>query len=414
MWLFYARCGMRSLLMSNTSELVALAKSSLYPNYRQPELVFSHGRGAELFDLEGRRYIDLFAGIAVSALGHAHPRLIQAISEQAGRLLHLSNYYYNEPNLRLAQRLCALSHMDRAFFCSSGTEAIEALLKLGRRHFWAQGQQQRVRLIAFEKAFHGRTLGALAATGQPSYQEGFGPLSPTTHVPFGDLRAVEGALGDDVFGVLVEAVQGEGGVTPAPEGFLQGLRALTERAGVLLLADEVQTGVGRLGTFLGFQSFGVEPDAIALAKGLGGGVPIGAMLCKASLAGALPPGSHGSTFGGSPLASAAANALLDVMQETNLMQQVSEQGEHLGQALARLAKKHSKVAEGARGRGLLQALVFKPGVDVRAIVETLREHGVLLTVAGGVALRFTPPLNIERELLDEGLAIIDQVLGELA
>src|SRR5690606_29757390 len=194
-------------------------------------------------------------------------------------------------------------------------------------HFWAQDQKQRVRLIAFNKAFHGRTLGALAATGQPSYQEGFGPLSPTTHVAFGDLEAEERAMGDDVFGVLVEAVQGEGGVTPARDGFLQGLRALTERAGALLRADEVQTGVGRVGTFLGFQSFGVEADAIALAKGLGGGVPIGAMLCKAPLVDALPPGSHGSTFGGSPLASAAANAVLDVMQETNLMQQVSEQGE---------------------------------------------------------------------------------------
>ncbi|MCA9631477.1 MAG: acetylornithine transaminase, partial [Myxococcales bacterium] len=349
---------MRSAPMSNTSELVQLAKASLYPNYRQPDLVFGHGRGAELFDLDGKRYIDLFGGIAVSTLGHAHPRLVAAISEQAGKLLHLSNYYYNEPNVRLAGRLCRLTNMERAFFCSSGTEAIEAMLKLARRHFWASDQKQRVRVIAFEKAFHGRTLGALAATGQPSYQEGFGPLSPTTHVPFGDLDAVKAAMDDDVCAIIVEAVQGEGGVTPAPDGFLQGLRALTTQTGTLLLGDEVQTGVGRCGTFLGFQSFGVEPDAIALAKGLGGGVPIGAMLCKPFLIDALPPGSHGSTFGGSPLASAAANAVLDVMEETQLLEQVHAQGAYLGKQLAKLAEKHSKVAAGARGRGLLQALVL--------------------------------------------------------
>lgn len=414
MWPPPAGWGMRSAAMSNTSELVQVAKASLYPNYRQPDLVFGHGRGAELFDLDGKRYIDLFAGIAVSTLGHAHPKLVAAISEQAGKLLHLSNYYYNEQNVLLAERLCRLTNMERAFFCSSGTEAIEAMLKLARRHFWANDQKDRVRVIAFNKAFHGRTLGALAATGQPSYQEGFGPLSPTTHVNYGDLDAVKAAMGDDVCGIIVEAVQGEGGVTPAPEGFLQGLRELCTNAGVLLLGDEVQTGVGRCGTFLGFQSFGVEPDAIALAKGLGGGVPIGAMACKPFLIDALPPGSHGSTFGGSPLASAAANAVLDVMAETQLMDHVSKLGAYLGQQLSNLAEKHSKIAAGARGRGLLQALVLKEGVDARGVVEALRDKGVLVTVAGGVALRFTPPLNIEQPLLDEALKIVDEVLGGVA
>lgn len=398
---------------TSTSELVQAAKRSLYPNYRQPDIIFSHGRGAELFDLEGARYIDLYAGIAVSALGHAHPRLTRAISEQAGRLLHLSNYYYNEPNVRLAARLCELAGMDRAFFCSSGTEAVEAMLKLARRHFYSTGKKERVRVIAFEHAFHGRTLGALAATGQPSCREGFGPLSPTTHVPYGALGRVEQALGDDVCAVIVEAVQGEGGVLPAPPGFLAGLRELTTRAGVLLLADEVQTGVGRLGHFLGFQRYGVTPDAVALAKGLGGGVPIGAMLCRPALSAALPPGSHGSTFGGSPLASAAAGAVLDELEASSLIQRAETEGVFLAEALQGIAERHPQVVELARGAGLLQALVMKTPELAQEALKRLRAARVLVTLAGGVALRLTPPLNIERALLTEALGVIDQVLGEL-
>ncbi|MBX3182745.1 MAG: acetylornithine/succinylornithine family transaminase [Polyangiaceae bacterium] len=400
--------------VTSTQELVQAAGRSLYPNYRQPEIVFSYGQGAELFDLEGKRYIDLYAGIAVSALGHAHPRLTRAISEQAGRLLHLSNYYFNEPNIRLAERLCALTGMSRAFFCSSGTEAVESMLKLARRHFYSTGQPDRVRVIAFEHAFHGRTLGALAATGQPSYREGFGPLSPTTHLPYGDLERVKEALSSDVCAVIVEALQGEGGVLPAPPGFLEGLRELTTRAGVLLLADEVQTGVGRLGSFLGFQHFGVAPDALALAKGLGGGVPIGAMLCRAELSAALPPGSHGSTFGGGPLASAAAGAVLDEIEASDLIARARTEGAYLAEALQGLATRHSSVVRLARGVGLLQALVMKTPELAQDAMKRLRAAGVLVTLAGGVALRVTPPLNIERALLSEALEVMDRVLGEMA
>ncbi len=395
------------------SELADLGKQHLYGNYRQPPIVFARGEGCRLWDSAGKSYLDLFAGIAVSTLGHAHPALVAAVSEQAGRLLHISNYYYNEPNVHLAQRLCRATGMDRAFFCNSGTEANEALLKLARRHFFAQGKKDQCRIIAFEKSFHGRTMGALAATGQPGYRDGFGPLPGVTHVPYGDVNAVEAALGQDVAGILVEPVQGEGGVMPAPEGFLRALRALADQRQILLLADEVQTGVGRTGKFLGCMHDDVVPDAVALAKALGGGVPIGAMLCRSHLAAALPPGSHGSTFGGNPLASAAANAVLDTLDKEQLTAKAAKNGAYLANRLADLAERHSPIVIGSRGRGLLQALVLKDGIDPREMLGRLRERGVLLTAAGGCALRFSPPLVVTQAELDEGLDVVDEVLGAL-
>ncbi len=397
-------------MTESQAALVESAQQYLYPNYRQPPLVLEHGRGCELWDKSGKRYLDMYAGIAVSTLGHAHPRLVHAIAEQAGRLLHVSNYFFNEPNVRLAERLCGLTGMDRAFFCNSGAEANEAMLKLARRHFHAQGQVERFRVVAFDNSFHGRTMGALAATGQTKYRDGFGPLPGVTHVPYGDLDAVRAAMGADVAGILVEAVQGEGGVLPAPEGFLAGLRAIADEHGALLLADEVQTGVGRTGRFLAFEHDGVRPDAVALAKALGGGVPIGAMLCAHKLADALPPGSHGSTFGGNPLASAAALAVLDVMEEDQLVKRAAERGELLAARLRALADRHRDIAECARGRGLLQALVLREGVDARALMEDLRDAGLLITVAGGRALRFSPPLVVEPAQLEEAVAILDKVL----
>lgn len=394
--------------------LVESAQQHLYPNYRQPPIVFVRGLGSELWDAAGKRYLDLYAGIAVSTLGHAHPRLVRAISEQAAKLIHLSNYYYNEPNILLAAKLCELSKMDRAFFCNSGTEAIEACLKLARRHFFGMGQTERHRVIAFENSFHGRTLGALAATGQSKYREGFGPLAGVTHVPYGDLERVRQAMGDDVAAILVEPIQGEGGVLPAPRGFLGELRALTERASALLIVDEVQTGLGRTGRFLACEHDGVAPDLVALAKALGGGVPIGAMLCKSSLEAALPVGTHGSTFGGNPLASAAALAVLDVMTEDGLMQRATELGLYLTDRLNAVATRHpSKVAQ-VRGRGLLQAVVLREGYEARQVLGPLKDAGVLLTAAGDHALRFSPALTISEALLDEGAQKLDQVLGALA
>ena len=400
--------------MTTESALVEAGHTFLYPNYRQPPFVFVRGEGSWLFDASGKRYLDLYAGIAVSTLGHAHPKLTAAIAAQAGKLLHVANYFYNEPNVRLAEKLCRLTEMDRAFFCNSGTEAIEATLKLARRYFHAQGQTQRQRIIAFRNSFHGRTLGALAATGQDKYKDGFGPLPGVTHVAYGDLEAVRAAMGADVAGVLVEPVQGEGGVLAAPPGFLRELRELTSNAGALLLADEVQTGIGRTGKFLSFQHEGIQPDAIALAKALAGGVPIGAMVCKKFLEEALPPGSHGSTFGGNPLASAAALAVLDVLENDGLMAQVAVRGEELSQLLGRTASKFPKLVECARGRGLLQALVLREGVDARKVLGALQEAGVLLTIAGGQALRFSPPLIITRAELEEGVAVLDRTLSAYA
>jgi acetylornithine/N-succinyldiaminopimelate aminotransferase len=307
------------LPMTATDSLVEAGKTFLYPNYRQPSLILERGNGVHVWDSDGRHYLDFYAGIAVSILGHGHPVLARAISEQAAKLIHVSNYFFNGPNVRLAERLCGLTHMDRALFCNSGAEAIEAMLKLARRHFYERGEKERYHVIAFERSFHGRTLGALAATGQAGYRDGFGPLPGVTHVPYGDIASVKAKLDERVCAILVEPIQGEGGVLPAPVGFLEQLRELTIEHGILLLADEIQTGVGRTGRFLACEHAGVVPDAVALAKALAGGVPIGAMLCREHLAGALPPGSHGSTFGGNPLASAAALAVLDVLEKEQLL-----------------------------------------------------------------------------------------------
>lgn len=400
--------------MTTESELAEAGRTFLYPNYRQPSFVFVRGEGSQLFDASGKRYLDLYAGIAVSTLGHAHPKLTAAIATQAGKLLHVSNYFFNEPNVKLAEKLCRATGMDRAFFCNSGTEAIEATLKLARRHFHVQGQTERQRIIAFKNSFHGRTLGALAATGQDKYKDGFGPLPGVTHVEYGDVAAVRAALGPDVAGVLVEPVQGEGGVLPAPPGFLAELRRLCDANGSLLLADEVQTGIGRTGKFLAFQHETVMPDVVALAKALGGGVPIGAMVCKKFLEEALPPGSHGSTFGGNPLASAAALAVLDVIEHEGLLAQVAQRGEELSALLADTARKFPKLVETSRGRGLLQALVLREGVDARKVMTAVQESGVLLTLAGGQALRFSPPLIVTRAELEEGVSLLERALESYA
>jgi acetylornithine/N-succinyldiaminopimelate aminotransferase len=400
-----------SIMSHSETELVQIAQQFLYPNYRQPALVLRHGSGVEVWDVSGKRYLDFLAGVAVNALGHAHPVMAATLAEQASRLLHVSNYFYNEPNILLAKRLCELTGMSRALFCNSGTEAIEAVLKLSRRHFYNLGQKERHRIIAFERSFHGRTMGALAATGQAGYREGFGPLGPVTHVPYGDLDAVKGALNDSVAGILFEPVQGEGGVIPAPPGFLQALRDLCDASGTLLLADEIQTGVGRTGEFLGVQHFGVKPDVIALAKGLGGGVPIGAMLCTTALEGALPAGSHGSTFGGNALASATALAVLGVIEREGIVQHVRQTGDYLDGQLQALCRKHPDKLVATRGLGLLRAVELHAHLDARAILGSLRDAGLLLSIAGGSSLRLSPPLIVSRAQVDEAVSLIDGVLA---
>jgi acetylornithine/N-succinyldiaminopimelate aminotransferase len=394
-------------------KLLDLAQRHLYGNYKPAGFVLSRGRGCEVFDVDGRRWLDLTAGVAVSSVGHAHPRLAKAIADQAARLMHVSNYFYNEPNIRLAAELCRRTGMDRAFFCNSGAEANEATLKLARHHFYGAGDKGRMRVIAFHNAFHGRTLGALSMTGTPKYREGFGELGAVTHVTYGDLDAVKAAMGPEVCAINVETVQGEGGVLPAPPGFLVGLRALCDASGALLLVDEVQTGIGRLGRFLATEGV-VRPDAIALAKGLGGGFPIGAMLTTEKVAGALPPGTHGSTFGGNPLASTAALTVLEILDEEKLIEGAKTKGEKLGASLRALASELPSVCELARGEGLLWGLVMHPGFIARDVLPKLAEAGLLITAAGERVLRVSPPLVVTPTELDEAVKIVRGVLSEMA
>jgi acetylornithine/N-succinyldiaminopimelate aminotransferase len=395
-------------------DLVEVGQQKLMGNYRQAPIVLERGKGVEVWDTRGRRYLDFAAGVAVTALGHAHPKLTATIAEQAGKLIHASNYFYNAENVKLAEELCARFGYDRAFFCNSGGEANEALFKLARRHFYAKGQKDKYRFVAFNSSFHGRTMGSVSLTGTPKYKEGFGPpLEGITHVDYGNLEQVKAVMGPDVAAIFVEPVQGEGGVLPPPPGFFKGLRELADQHGALLFVDEVQTGVGRTGKWLGQDHEGVRGDAISLAKGLGGGVPIGAILIGEHLAGALPPGTHGSTFGGNALASAAARTVLRVIEEEGLLDHVAARGEQLGRGLAKLAHKHHLVCSGERGRGLLRGLVLTPGHDPRNLLNAVREQGVLLTAAGANVLRFTPPLVVSEAEIDEGLSRVDAALAEV-
>lgn len=397
-----------------SAELLTKAETYLYPNYKPARIVFARGKGSELFDVEGKRYLDLAAGVAVCAVGHAHPDHAKAIADQAATLIHVSNYFYNDVNVRLAEALCQRAGMAKAFFCNSGAEANEAALKLARRHFFAKGETSRSRLVAFHSAFHGRTLGALSMTGTPKYKEGFGAPGGVSHVTYGDLDAVKAEMKDDVCAVVVEPLQGEGGVVPPPPGFLEGLRELCDRSGALLLMDEVQTGIGRLGAWFGFQRAGVRPDAITLAKGLGGGVPIGAMLTSEALAGSLPPGTHGSTFGGNPLACAAALSVLSILEREKLVDGARDKGDRLGKLLAGVAAELPSVCEGERGQGLLRGLVLREGFVARDILPKIAARGVLLTAAGDRVLRFSPPLVVTDAELQEGVSIVREVLAASA
>ena len=405
--------------MATNADLLRVARARLYGNYKPASFVLARGKGCEVWDVEGRRYLDLAAGVAVCSVGHSHPALSRVIGEQAGTLMHVSNYFYNEPNILLADELCRRTGMDRAFFCNSGTEANEALLKLARYHFHRLGQPKRTRILAFDNAFHGRTMGALSMTGTPKYREGFGEFfGGVTHVPYGDLAAVERAFsaagGDEIAAVIAEALQGEGGVLPAPDGFLRGLRDLCDRHGALFFGDEVQTGIGRLGSFLAFQQAGVVPDAFALAKGLGGGFPIGAMLTRESLGSDLPPGTHGSTFGGNALASAAALAVLKIVDDEKLVEGAESKGRFLAEELTKLARDVPRVCEGQRGRGLLQGLAMHPGFVAREVLPKIQELGVLVLAAGDRVLRFAPPLVITESQLREGIAAVRKVVEQMA
>ena len=398
--------------MSLSEELLDAGRRLLINNYNRAPVVMSRGEGCVLWDVDGHRFLDMTAGIAVCVLGHGHAGLSQALALQAARLHHTSNLYFIEAQIRLAEALARRAFAGKAFFCNSGTEANEAALKLARRYqIVLRNQPKRVELISFEGSFHGRTMGALSVTGQGKYREGFGPLLPDVRfIPFGDAEAARKAITERTCAVIIEPIQAEGGINLPPPGYLQELRRLCSERSALLIFDEVQTGVGRTGTFYAFEREAMVPDIVTLAKGLAGGVPMAAMLASEAVADAFTPGTHAATFGGNPLASAAALYIQQVMDEQNLLGRCQEMGAYLGSALARMAERRRPKTRGARGRGLLQGLVMEG--DAAAVVVKAREHGLLLSVAGGNVVRFAPPLVVGRAELDEALSILDAVLSE--
>jgi acetylornithine/N-succinyldiaminopimelate aminotransferase len=394
--------------MSTNQSWIARASEAFIGNYRQAPIVVTKGSGCRITDVEGRSYLDLCGGIAVISVGHSHPKLAEAIFEQAKRLMHVSNLYYNERAIELAEELKKRTGYDRFFFCNSGTEANEALIKLARRYHYEQGDRKRTQIVSAWKSFHGRTMGALTLTGEPKYQEGMAPLlGGVSYVNYNDLQELKSAVNETTAAVMLEPIQGEGGIVVGQDDYLKGVRQVCDQAGALLLFDEVQTGYGRTGRFMGREWSGVRPDAFSLAKGIAGGFPLGAIGISEKLAGGLPPGSHASTFGGNALACAAALAVLRIFDEEHLVENAERVGAHLGRGLEALAADKSvPAAVQARGRGLLRGIALAQGVDPAATLAKVRDTGALLSLAGGNVLRFTPPLCVTTHEIDEGLKAV--------
>jgi acetylornithine/N-succinyldiaminopimelate aminotransferase len=381
--------------------------ASLMPNYNRADLAFERGEGAYLFDTAGRRFLDFGAGIATSSLGHGHAGLVTAIAEQAARVIHVSNLYRVPGAERLARRFVEASFADTVFFCNSGAEANEAVVKAMRKAQSDAGHPERTRVICFEGAFHGRTLAMIAATGNAKYLAGFGPkVDGFDHVPFNNLNALRAAITPETAGVLIEPVQGEGGIRPAQLQFLRDLRTACDEFGIFLALDEVQCGMGRTGKFFAHEWAGIEPDIMSLAKGIAGGFPMGAVLAKEDIGKALVPGSHGTTFGGGPLACAAANAVLDVVLAPGFLDKVDETARHLWRGLTALCKKYPSVFVEARGAGLIVGL--KCAVPNTELQNAALAEGLLTVAAGDNVLRLVPPLIVGQAECDEALALLDR------
>jgi predicted acetylornithine/succinylornithine family transaminase len=392
--------------MSETEALQKRFAAALMPNYGIPPVAISRGQGCRVWDVDGREYLDLIAGIAVSSLGHAHPAVVEAVSRQVAEVAHTSNLFLHEREIELAERLLALLGADgRIFFANSGTEANEAAIKLVRR---IQGSQRPV-IVAAEQGFHGRTMGALALTGKQSIREPFGPFGLTVRfVPFGDAAALHAAVGPDCAAVFLEPALGEGGVVPAPEGYLRAAREACDQAGALLVIDEIQSAIGRTGTWFAHQAEGIRPDVLTLAKGLGGGLPIGACVGFGPYGGGFAKGDHGSTFGGNPVACAAALAVLATIEDDGLLAQVTAVGEHLVAGLE--AVRHPLVA-GVRGRGLWLAIVLT-GNRAADLEAAARQAGFLVNAVQPDAIRLAPPLILRPAEADEFLAAWPAILGQ--
>jgi acetylornithine aminotransferase len=393
-----------------SSEIISKADKVMAATYKRPPVVFVKGSACKLWDTEGREYTDFVAGIAVCNLGHAHPRISKVLSAQAETLFHVSNLYYTIPQTELAAWLVRHSFADRVFFCNSGAEANEAAIKLARKYFKEQGENERYRIVAMEKSFHGRTMATLSATGQDKIKKGFDPvLQGFDFVPFNDIDALRGKIDQSVCAVLLEPVQGEGGVRcPDPE-YLRQVRQLCDKTGTLLIFDEIQTGIGRTGKLFAYQHFGIEPDIMTLAKALANGLPIGAMLAREHIAAAFGPGAHASTFGGTPIVTAASLETLRTLTEENIVAHCRELGEYFKERLRWLKERH-EVIEDVRGLGLLLGMKLK--IKGESIVKKCMEKGFLINCIQEDILRFIPPLVIEKAEIDALISFLDQMFGK--
>lgn len=386
-------------------------RQHIMPVYAPPDVVFERGEGTRLYTEDGDSYLDFIGGIAVSALGHSHPGMVNALKDQAGKLWHTSNMFRIPKGEELSAKICAGTFADRVFFTNSGTESVECALKAARKFHWSNGDAERIDIVTFSGAFHGRSLGAINAGGNPKYLEGFGPALPGfTHLEFGDHDALDAAVGPQTAAVFVEPVQGEGGVRALPEACLNGLRKLCDERGALLIYDEVQCGMGRTGKLFAHEwASDASPDIMCVAKGIGGGFPFGACLMTEAVGQAMQPGSHGSTYGGNPLAMAVGNVVWDTIADEGFLAQVRATAGTLMQGLKSLADTHPDKVDGVTGKGLLMGLRLK---DAPKPVQTAcREHGLLTGVAGGDVLRLAPPLIITDEDIREAVSVIDAALS---
>ena len=396
--------------MNTLEQIAELERKYLLQTYNRYPVVLSRGKGVFVYDVEGKRYLDFVAGLGVNALGHAHPRIVKTIREQASKLIHISNLYYHEYQAALAEKLCTLSGLSRAFFSNSGTEAIEGSIKLARLAGHRSGGAAKCRLVALEGSYHGRTFGALSLTGQDKHRKGFEPLlEDVTFVKQNDLESLRNAVNDNTCAIVLEPIFGEGGIYECSVEFLQECRALADRHRAALIFDEIQCGLGRTGTIFAFQTFGVTPDMVAIAKPLAAGLPLGAFLAKEEFATAISPGQHGTTFGGGPLACRVALEFLRIVEEENLPENVKRVGAYLTQALNDLMAKRA-VAKEVRGRGFIQGIQLD--IPARPIVDAALAEGVLFNSTQDTVVRFLPPFLLEEKHVDKGMRVLKKLLGK--
>lgn len=398
--------------MLTNEEIFAKDKSDYLPVFARYNIVLDHGDGPYVYDTKGKKYIDFLAGIAVNVVGHNYKPLVDAISQQASKMIHCSNLYYTEVQVEAAEKLKKLSGMDKVFFGNSGAEANEGAIKLARKYA-TNIDPEKIQIISALHSFHGRTLATLTATGQDHYHHGFGPLpAGFDYVPYNDIQALEAKMSDKTCAVMLEAIQGEGGVHVPDPDYLPKVRALCDKYNAVLIFDEVQCGMGRTGTFFGCQQFGVKPDIVTLAKGLAGGVPIGAFMATDKVANAFHAGDHGSTFGGNPLACAAACVVLDALIDGNLMENAKEIGAYLQSKFEEYKSKYPNLIKEVRGRGLILGMeLTRPG---REIANECLDYGAIINCTAGNVLRFVPPLNITKAHVDELISVLDKVLPKYA